>query len=235
MLGDNNRNPWQVAMMEFVSGQWFNANGELWQFRNANNQLTRQVGHTAIHVAPEDRSANNKDWAKNGLSYADCENAPTFAEVHNQIVQFVQRHGSPINVIMAHNGDAYDFSVWKKALENIRQDLPSNWVLFDSMPFFRFMVQSSGNKNDKPGLDYLCDLFKVEVAKRHQAYDDTKATADVLRKCLCARSQDIIGYLMEWLESVNLIRKNPIKISFGSKSSITLTKTNEKIFTKDSQ
>jgi DNA polymerase III epsilon subunit-like protein len=217
-----------VAIQEFLSGQWFNANGELWSFRNAKQQPHRQPSYTSIHVAPEDRSSNTKDWAKNGLTYADCEHAPRFAEVHAKIVEFVEKHPAPIKVMMAHNGEAYDFSIWRKALEKINQNMPANWVLFDSMPFFRFMIQSSGQKNEKPGLDYLCDLFKVEVDKRHQAYDDTKATGDVLRKCLAERSQDIIGYLTEWLESVNLIHKSSLKFKLGSKT-LTLTRTKEKI------
>ena len=217
-------------MVEFVSGQWFNADG-IWQIRNAKNQLTREVGYTSIRVAPEDRSPKHKDWAKNGLTYADSEHGPTFAEVHEKFLQFVAKHGSAINVFMAHNGDAYDFSVWRKALQKIGQDIPPNWVLFDSLPFFKFMMLSSGDKNEKPSLDYLCEHFKVEVAKRHQAHDDTKATAEVLRKCLSSRSHDVIGYLMEWLESVNLIMKNSIKFCFGPSKSLVFTRSKQKIVT----
>lgn len=219
-----------MSMTEFVSGKWFNQEGQLWQIRNAKGQQIRQVGYTAIHVAPQDRSSNTTDYAKNGLSYADCEHAPKLAEVHEQLLLFVKEHSSAINVFMAHNGDAYDFRVWKEALAKIGQAIPADWVLFDSMPFFRFMMLSSGNKNEKPGLDYLCDQFKVGVAKRHQAYDDTKATAEVLRKCLATRSEDAIGYLVEWLESVSLIRKNAVKFCFGS-NTLTLTRTNNKILT----
>lgn len=211
-----------MSLHEIVSGRWFNENGDLWSFRNETGSLIRQPGYTYIRVDPNLRATNTKDYAGNGMTYSKIENAPTLEEVHIQMKNFVAKYESKITVFLAHNGKAYDFLVWRDALKRINQEMPKYWVLVDTMPFFRYMLQSSGDKNEKPGLDYLCNMFKVKVEKRHDAYDDVKATVEVFLKCVSERSQDVIGFLLEWMERTQLINQPTIKFTCGA-TQLTVT------------
>lgn len=173
------------------------------------------------------RSANTKDYAHHGIKlYDDLEEAPNFASVWNSVVQFVESKKAKLNILMCHNGESYDFPVLRKAVERIGKEIPATWIMFDSLPFFRYMVTSTGDRNEKPGLDYLCNLFAVNVANRHRAFDDVQALSLVLKKCVEARSEDIVGYLKEYLESVSLINTSVVKFQFGNKRLMTLNEAN---------
>lgn len=209
--GDNKRNPIDIAVYEIVSGTWFNENAE----------LNKQKYHTYVHVKESLRSIKTKDYANHGIKlYDDVEFAPKFEEVQMKLEEFVAKFKAQTNIFVAHNGDAYDFSVWKEAMKNIGKELNSTWILFDSLPFLRFMLASSGDQNNKPGLDYLCSLFSVKVEKRHRSYDDAKALSEVIFKCVSERSQDFIGFILEYLHSVQLMKATLNFKGFGGQSSV---------------
>jgi len=102
-------------MYEVITDQWFNKNGA-WKFRDGKNRTVHQKNFTYINVAQQDRTLNIIDYAKHGISYLDVDNAPSFSEVHDSILEFVKSTKAKRNIIIAHNGDAYDFDVWGKSL-----------------------------------------------------------------------------------------------------------------------
>jgi len=90
------------------------------------------------------------------------------------------------------------------------------------MNFFRFVVGSKkGEFTEKPGLDYLIKLYNIQVENRHQVMDDVKALAELIQKSLKEITEDSVGYLLDYLTSVNLIQNSVITVKFDT----TVTKT----------
>lgn len=102
-------------MFEIISDTWFNQEGQ-WTLKDKKGESVRQLCHTYINVSEEDRSLNLIDYAKHGITYADIQNAPLFEDVHLSIEKFIRSKKAKKNIIVAHNGNSYDFPVWKKAL-----------------------------------------------------------------------------------------------------------------------
>lgn len=103
--------------------------------------------------------------------------------------------------------------------EKKKIEFPTDWILFDTMMFFSSMIRLKGETNAKPGLDYLCKLYNIEVQNRHHSFDDVKALAELIQIASKERSDDIIGFLIEYLQSVCLLPNAILTVKFGAATS----------------
>ncbi len=112
--------------------------------------------------------------ATHGYSDADVAGKPSFTEVWPSFREFCGD-----DIIVAHNGFAFDFPILKRMTAQIGASF--DLALYDSLPLARDLITTSCKLVD------LCRSFDVEAGTSHHALDDTKALAKVLRALVKTR------------------------------------------------
>jgi len=114
--------------------------------------------------------------------FLNKNNAPEFSIVFNKMVRWIENRcfKSFVPVLISHN----NFSSDKLVLENecnLRSLLiPTNWLFFDSLIYFRDYTKTMNNEYSLKSL-VKCILGK-EHLNAHRAYADTVALTDIIKK-----------------------------------------------------
>ena len=125
-----------------------------------------------------------------GYSDNDVADMPSFAAVWPVFREFCGN-----DIIVAHNGYAFDFPILKRMTAEIGEVF--DVTMYDSLSLARDLITTSCKLVD------LCRLFDVETGTSHHALDDTIALAKVLRALVKLRQSrlrktslsDLLGHL----------------------------------------
>jgi DNA helicase-2/ATP-dependent DNA helicase PcrA len=98
-----------------------------------------------------------------GITNQAVANAPAFADVWPKFREFCGN-----DVVVAHNGYKYDFSILKRLAGSLR-----GLGTFDTLPLARELVPASRRLED------LARAYGIEVGRSHRALDDARALAKV--------------------------------------------------------
>lgn len=130
--------------------------------RVENGIITKEVN---LFVQPP----NNYYWSRftdiHGIAAKDTVNAPTFAQVWQQILPYIKNQN-----VIAHNGFGFDFPVLNKTLLHYSLLIP------DYNKFCTYKIYRSNLAN-------LCQEFNIPL-NHHDALSDARACAELWLKYL---------------------------------------------------
>lgn len=128
-----------------------------------------------------------------GITQEMVQDAPTIEEIIDSFMEFI---GDA--VLVAHNA-SFDYSFLKSALKKTGRPYPDNPVL-DTLALSRALYPEFKNHR----LNTLCAELGISLENHHRAVDDTRATAELLRKMLDRVAKEKITEL----EEINKLSKN---------------------------
>jgi superfamily I DNA/RNA helicase len=105
--------------------------------------------------------------AVTGIRDADVVDAPSFPAVWPGFRDFCGN-----DVVVAHNGYAFDFPILSRMAGEIGE--PFNSITYDSLPLARDLFPTSRKLGD------LARHFGIDTGQSHRALDDTRALAQVM-------------------------------------------------------
>ncbi len=120
-------------------------------------------------IRPEPFEFSPYNVAVHGLTEADCETAPTFADVYAEIRPYIEDQ-----LLVAHNA-SFDVSVLRRSLEIYNIPVPN----FTFLCTWR-MAQASLVNLASHRLDMLCAYYNIPL-NHHDALSDTNACLEVFR------------------------------------------------------
>lgn len=110
-----------------------------------------------------------------GITEADVADAPTFAEIWDEIKMYFEQ-----TILVAHNAKSMDLCALYRTLE--RYDLP----LVSNQYICTFELAKSIFKGNDAvqsyRLDVLSNLYDIKLLNHHNALDDARACFEILRK-----------------------------------------------------
>jgi len=115
---------------------------------------------------------------------------PNFAGVHELIGGFLHWVGSDESecvVIIAHNA-SFDFRVMKRGFDNLKLELPDNWVFADSIPVFKELYPGL----EKYKLSFLADHFQVKNRPTHRSLSDVLCLEELFFRSF-GKSREIVA------------------------------------------
>jgi ATP-dependent DNA helicase UvrD/PcrA len=107
--------------------------------------------------------------AVHNISESDVKNAPTLERFWHQFMDFIGD-----DLIIAHNGYAFDFAILDRFARTIDGNKLSNFKL-DSLTMARNLFPNQSNS-----IDALVEKFGLDAGTRHRALDDVKVLHDIL-------------------------------------------------------
>jgi DNA polymerase III epsilon subunit family exonuclease len=105
-----------------------------------------------------------------GIGDTDVADAPTFAQVADQIVRFFET-----GVVVAHNAD-FDYAFLQTELNRIGQSFTKPTL--DTIALSKFFYPTQGSHR----LDAISKKHKIRILSRHRALDDARALHKFLEK-----------------------------------------------------
>ena len=106
--------------------------------------------------------------AVHGLTAEILAGSPDFSESISAFCEFIGD-----DVLVAHNGDGFDFPCIKNRLRDSGQSIFANRS-FDTLPFARRLFPGRG-----ASIDALAEHFRLDTGTRHRALDDTKCLVHI--------------------------------------------------------
>lgn len=113
-----------------------------------------------------------------GIRRHMLKDAPRFEDVHEKVAAFIE--GS---VLVAHNLPFDRAFLWRE-FHRVDGRIP-NHPAFCTLALARKLLP----KDQKKGVDALCELFDIEADDRHRALGDARATAKILVRLLDLASE----------------------------------------------
>lgn len=167
---------------------------EIGILRIENNKLTKtfeSLLDPGGYISPEITTLT-------GISSKDLENAPSFREISDEIVEILNDC-----FFIAHNV-RFDYAFLKQEFKRLGKSFSPKQICTVKLAKKLFPNLKSYN------LDSIIENFKIECKKRHRAFDDAKVLWDFYQIAQKSVSENIFS------EKINLILKRPslpIKIS----------------------
>ncbi|HZS45905.1 MAG TPA: UvrD-helicase domain-containing protein [Blastocatellia bacterium] len=106
-----------------------------------------------------------------GITAEMLERCGSFTEIISDFLEFIDN-----DVLVAHNGDEFDFKCIKNRLKDCGRAVLSNRT-FDTLPFARRLFPGKG-----AGIDALASRFNLDTGHRHRALDDTKCLVQIFER-----------------------------------------------------
>jgi len=113
-----------------------------------------------------------------GLTLEQLYNAPTAFSVMNEFYRLIPLEEKPI--IAGHNV-SFDVSFLKLAVSNAGLCWAFDYHTIDTWTL-AYVLLGSQLKNKRITLDTICDYFCISRAKEHNALEDARITAEILRR-----------------------------------------------------
>lgn len=107
------------------------------------------------------------------ISMEDVKDAPSWEEVWPKFKEFIGA-----NLLIAHNGYAFDFRIVDRLAKEMDGAKPQN-VRYDSLIFARQIYPEQKNS-----IDALSHRFKLDPGNRHRALDDVIVLHHIFRKIM---------------------------------------------------
>jgi len=149
--------------------------------------------NTLVHCSRDDLAVAQPEAMKiHGLEpqvLGDPEQAPPFSDL---ITQILKVHGPPIryhvygaNVYFDYN--KFSYMCHKYMVKNpMGRDTPSSCRIFDVQAFLNISSGALGMGWGNGALRSMCNHFGLSYSKHHNAYEDCKLLAEVMRQSMQA-------------------------------------------------
>lgn len=131
--------------------------------------------------------------AVHGLALEDLEAAPELPSAISAFAKFAE----PSAVISGHNV-GFDYAFLKSAYAQVGLEFPFDYHTLDIWSLSFFILGADGIELPKYNLDHLCSLYGIVRGPRHDAMEDVRASAQVLRHLFAAigaRELETLGQL----------------------------------------
>jgi len=138
---------------------------EIAAVRVKNGNITNELQSLINPQMPISKGAQ----AVHNISEADVKNKPTIQEYWQKFRDFIAD-----DLIIAHNGYAFDFAILDKFSRIIDGKKLSN-IKLDSLTMARNLFPGQSNS-----IDALVEKFKLDAGTRHRALDDVKVLHDII-------------------------------------------------------
>lgn len=160
---------------------------EIGILRVENNNLVRSF-HTLVN--PQKYLPREIELLT-GINATDLENAPTFREIKEEILEIISD-----SYFVAHNV-RFDYGFLKTEFK--RENITFKQKHFCTVKLSRLLYPSFSHHN----LDSIIERFRFECTNRHRAYDDAKVLFDFYKKVQNEFPEDVV------LHAINKSMKKP--------------------------
>ncbi len=120
------------------------------------------------------------------ITEADLKDKPSISQIWKEFKEFIGN-----DLLIAHNGFAFDFKILDRAAKEIRESRLQN-LRYDSLILARNLFQGQQNS-----IDALAARFKLKAGTRHRALDDAKVLHDIFQKLLAIQERNETNGLAE--------------------------------------
>lgn len=128
-----------------------------------------------------DKPISDAAYAVHGLATSDLEAAPDLTAALTKFRKFAD----PNAVISGHNV-AFDYAFLRNAYAQLGWIFPFDYHILDIWSLAFFILGADGIDLPKYSLDHLCSLYGIRRGPRHDALEDVRASAQVLRHLFAA-------------------------------------------------
>ena len=152
----------------------------VWEQENILFEDEFYIKDTVYKTTPQAISINNIDIAQ--LDKIGLEKQ----EVIKRLKKIIKQYFDNTVVTIAGHNIAFDISFLKRLYKNNNCDFSDDFShrMIDTSSILQFLYFSGKLERNMPSSDAAFEYFNIDVAKRHSALDDCRATAQLFNKLI---------------------------------------------------